>query len=119
MSDFVRTIELWRRVCRKRKDCNGCPIEPYCPFEETGDMSYKLDNNAVVIERKIREQYPSRLDYLREHFPNIELGKDGIPADLCCEQLGLEKECPYEGENDTLYCRKCWLKLMEEDGNAD
>lgn len=102
----------------------GYAYYPYCFRDETcGGMgsSEKCDTcgfSEKIVERLAEyedEEYccETLLRRVRKHFPDMQLGKNGVP-NFCPSELGFEdysKEC---AKDENFDCKKCWFRKTEE-----
>lgn len=124
MMDAKEFVKALQRICAahhaKREgdpvfiECKGCPVydccKGYCPkhWEHIDDFANKVEQWAKEHPRK------TRLEDLKEKYPNVPFGQDGLPS-FMPRSLGYCPadncfDCPYKEQNT----KKCWDMEVEE-----
>lgn len=83
--DAVKFLKEWRRMCTSyNDDCHddfgkSCPVPCHIAMDEISDKYIEF---TVETVEKWSANYPqkTRLDDLKEKFPNFILKEDGYPA---------------------------------------
>lgn len=101
-------LEECRRLC-EANDCQGCPIEIYCPTQ------YKLTKPLELIEavQTWSDAHPlvTRLSLFLEKFPNALLHSEGYPKACAGAVYGFDYEhCLRNGYE----CMMCWNTSIED-----
>lgn len=96
--------------------CSECPLEPDVSESglNCGEFEIFYPERVVAIVEKWSQEHPCKTmlqDFL-EKYPKARLEKNGIPRDVCPENLGYCEEiyC-HTNKGD---CLACWNRPLEE-----
>ena len=106
--NFLREIE---RMCNNRSCGSSCPVFRLA-YEDSASCGYYLSKHpefAVEIVQKWSDEHPvkTRLDDLKERFPNVSLDDEGIPC-FSPSVLGYCGDCDRCRNRENSYTRNCW-----------
>lgn len=118
--DAKKFLEEWQRMCKMQQCGDDCPIYDYC--QNCTPSCWKKSELSAEdfvneIEQWIKEHSPkTRLDDLKEKYPNVFLGDKGHPH-LSPRLLGYCKtnscwDCSYRGR---WTLKDCWNAEVEEE----
>ena len=100
------------RMCKAADSCSVCGLVDFCDQEDAADYPTYDENEIDEAIRIVQEwsdshQPDTRLDVLKEQYPNMRMDDEGLPVDICAGVLYGFKCEDYEDGDD---CRKCWNK---------
>lgn len=101
--------------------CEECPLSSMNNGEDIvcSDFETCYPEKAIAIIQKWSDKHPQRT-YLTEflkHYPDAELGEDGMPKRICPHEIGLNdiENCA-PGEH---HCVECWNQPMPAEGGEE
>lgn len=93
-------------------DCLKCPMADMPCKIPVANWGGSALNTCVERVEQWSKEHPqrTRLQDLREKYPNAQICESGLPS-ACCMSLGYCKNCD-DTDND---CEACWNMPVEED----
>ena len=122
--DAVKFVKEYRRMCNQHADCVGCPIESIASKKQLycRDFQIKFPDWFVNLVELWSREHPqkTRLDDLKEKFPNFILKEDGYPAPRpfvfgYCGKKACTDCSHFEKQIADLSPKHCWDLPVEDE----
>ena len=107
--EFIKAIEILKRMCDKQENCFSCPLNGMknC-YGDTNEQLIKSEQ--ILTDWDKAHPVKTYLTDFLSKYPNAKMGDDGLPDDICPDKLGY---CETKGRREC-DCTKCWNTSMED-----